>query len=120
MGAVDERKAVVESYFQCVDANDFDRLVHLFTVDTVYERPGYEPILGREALRSFYAQDRVIASGQHHIDQVVVEGDWACAWGSFSGRSRSGAELREKWCDVYRFLGAEICHRRTHFFRAAV
>lgn len=120
MAEARELRAVINAYFRHVDANDFDAVVALFESKAIYERPGYAPIDGLDQLRRFYANDRVVGSGRHQIEGVIVEADVACAWGSFSGLSRAGGELNERWCDVYEFVNAQISHRRTHFFRPAV
>jgi ketosteroid isomerase-like protein len=111
---------VVRSYFTAVDAGDLPRLLRCFHEDVTYERPGYPTIHGLERLRHFYAEDRVVGSGMHRVDGVLVDGLVAAAWGQFVGRSRSGEPLDEGWCDVYRFVGARIGYRRTHFFRPAI
>jgi ketosteroid isomerase-like protein len=111
---------VIRRYFAAIDANDIDGVLELFHDDVRYERPGYEPIAGKERLRHFFTVERVIASGRHDIEGIVVADDQVAAWGMFTGLSRAGAELSEGWCDVYGFQDGRIWRRRTYFFRPAV
>lgn len=115
-----DSRETIRDYFAAVDANDFDRVLELFDDQVVYERPGYEPIQGKERLRRFFTEDRVIATGRHDIEGLLAEGDRVTAWGAFKGKSRTGVDLSEGWCDVYELRDARICRRRTYFFRPAV
>jgi ketosteroid isomerase-like protein len=111
---------VIRRYFAAIDANDIDAVLDVFHDEVRYERPGYEPIDGKERLRRFFTVERVIASGRHDIEGILVDNDQVSAWGMFTGLSRTGAELSEGWCDVYRFQSDRIWRRRTYFFRPAV
>jgi ketosteroid isomerase-like protein len=120
MSTTINRGDTIRSYFDAIDANDIERVLSLYADDVVYERPGYDAIDGKQQLRHFFVDERVIASGRHRIDGVIVDGDRVSAWGSFAGLSRTGAELNERWCDVYEFRDALIARRCTYFFRPAV
>lgn len=120
MTTVNDPRETIRTYFAAIDANDFDRVLAQFQPDAVYERPGYPALEGTQRLRQFFTQERIIASGNHDVEGIVVEGDQVTAWGSFSGTSRTGAALSEGWCDVYRFREGLIARRRTYFFRPAV
>lgn len=120
MAETKDVRTVVGAYFAAVDANDFDALLELFDDDIVYERPGYEPMRGKDRLRQFFTTERVIASGKHQIEDILAVGDKATAWGSFQGTSHDGNTLSEKFCDVYEFRNQRIYRRSTYFFRAAV
>ncbi|MEV1290457.1 nuclear transport factor 2 family protein [Micromonospora sp. NPDC049679] len=120
MADTEALRAVVRDYFAAIDANDIEKVLRLFHEGAVYERPGYEAIRGKDELRRFYTEKRVIATGSHDVAGILVEGTQATAWGSFAGRSHARKPLEERWCDVYGFLGVQIAYRRTHFFRPAV
>ena len=113
-------REVIRTYFDAVDANDFDLVLEQFNSAVVYERPGYPPIRGKARLHQFFTEERVIALGRHDLEGIVVEGDQVVAWGAFAGTSRTGAALSERWCDVYKFREGRIDRRRTYFFRPAV
>jgi ketosteroid isomerase-like protein len=120
MTSTQDLRDTVRRYFAAVDANDFDRVLELFDDNVIYERPGYDPIEGKERLKRFFTSERVIANGAHDIQGVLAEGDRVSAWGEFEGTSRTGTQLREGWCDIYEFRDARIFRRRTYFFRPAV
>lgn len=116
----DDSRELIRAYFRAVDANDIDSVVESFHDDIVYERPGYEAISGKDRLRQFFTEERIIAEGRHAVEDVLVDGDRVAAWGSFAGKSRTGADLRESFCDVYEMRDDKIYRRRTFFFRPAV
>jgi ketosteroid isomerase-like protein len=113
-------RQTIRAYFDAVDANDFVRVLEQFDPDAVYERPGYPPLEGRDRLRTFFIEERIIATGRHDIEGIVVDGEQVTAWGSFTGTSRTGGALNEGWCDVYQFHDGRIARRRTYFYRPAV
>ena len=59
--------------FNAIDSSDWETLKTLFHEDIVYERPGYPPFAGRDRVLQFYKSERIIASGKHHLDQIVVK-----------------------------------------------
>jgi ketosteroid isomerase-like protein len=111
---------VILEYFSAVDAGDVAAALMAFNNDVTYERPGYAPIVGLDALATFYRSTRVIREGRHFIEGLLTDGVRASAWGSFEGIDRKGEPLSERWADIYRFRRGRISDRRTHFFRAAI
>jgi ketosteroid isomerase-like protein len=112
----EHRRAVVLSYYRNVDAEDFDAVLSIFHPDAVYHRPGYEPLSGIARLTSFYKDQRVIASGQHSVDGIVVDGEFGSAWGTFTGLSRNGDLLEMTFCEVWGFARDLVTYRRSYFF----
>lgn len=110
----------IRAYYDAVDAGDVDALLDLFTDDTTYLRPGYEPIVGRAAMEHFYRDVRVIDSGRHSLDAVLVDGDLAACHGTFSGTLKDGSAAREGFADFFELRDGRIAVRRTYFDRAAV
>lgn len=110
----------ITDLFQAVDSNDWNAMTQIFHANITYERPGYEPFVGRERVLQFYSQERVIASGKHHLEQVVFDQDWAACWGRFIGLGKDGSAIDELFADVYCFEDGQIRTRRSYFFRPAV
>ncbi|HZO76360.1 MAG TPA: nuclear transport factor 2 family protein [Ktedonobacteraceae bacterium] len=110
----------IQDLFRAVDARDWEAMQPFFCEDVVYERPGYDPIVGIEDLLHFYKHVRIIASGTHQLEQIVVEGDHGSCWGRFVGVNKEGAALDERFADVYVFSDGKIKQRRSYFFRPAV
>src|SRR5579875_2733895 len=109
-------KDVILEYFRAVDAHDIPGLLAVFHPDIVYERPGYEPFVGIERLRRFYSQERVLATGGHSIERIIIDGDHAVVTGRYVGTTRDGDPVDELWADVYTFQEGKIRTRRTYFF----
>ncbi|MFC7215429.1 nuclear transport factor 2 family protein [Saliphagus sp. GCM10025334] len=66
-------EALVRRYYDRVDADDVEGLLELFSETITYERPGQDPIEGREELRTFYERDRPLEDGEHRLDAVIVD-----------------------------------------------
>jgi ketosteroid isomerase-like protein len=106
--------------FETVDARRWSALGEVFHPDVVYERPGYEPLRGFEAVKDFYVNRRVIARGRHIIEGMAIENECGACWGRFEGAKHDDTPIDERWADVYTFADGRIRTRRSHFFRPAV
>ena len=109
---------MIEAMYVAIDTHDLDALGRLFRADAVYERPGARPLVGRDAIISFYARDRKIASGKHVVEHIAITEPIAAAWGSFSGRRVEGWTLELCFSDGFMFDGNEIRTRRSHVYFA--
>jgi ketosteroid isomerase-like protein len=108
---------VVQKYYVEVDKGDVDGVVGLFEVDAEYSRPGYAHLRGREAIRSFYSDDRIIESGMHIIESIVSDFGTVAVEGSFTGTVRGGADAEVKFADFFRpGPNGLIKKRRTYFY----
>jgi hypothetical protein len=103
------------SYYRLVDAADYPAMLELFHPQIVYERFGHPTIVGAEALRAFYLNDRQIDGGTHTIDVIVADGEWAVAKGSFAGTLKNGSEVEVGFADFHRFSSGLIRWRYTFF-----
>lgn len=106
--------------FRKIDSRDWDALPTSFCDEVVYERPGYEPLVGVERVMKFYREERVIASGEHRLERVVIDGASGACWGRFVGRHRDGSAIDERFADVYILENGRIRVRRSYFFRPAI
>jgi uncharacterized protein len=108
---------VVQKYYAEVDKGDFEGVVALFEVDAEYSRPGYAQLSGREAIRSFYMDDRIIESGMHNIESIVSDFGTVAVEGSFKGTVRGGTDAEVKFADFF-WPGPNglIKKRRTYFY----
>ena len=111
---------LIRGMFAAIDAGEFDRLREYFAADVVYERPGYAPVRGIEALENFYRHERIIARGAHDLQGIIAEPRAAACWGRFQGLSRRGEPLDERFADVYELRDGRVARRTTHFFRPAI
>lgn len=111
----------VTTYYRLVDENDVDGLVDLFAPGAVYRRPGYEPLEGHAALRAFYEGDRVIESGVHTLEEMVVGAEAVAVHGRFEGRLKDGSEASLRFADFYTFASdGRFATRDTFFFAPLV
>jgi branched-chain amino acid aminotransferase len=110
----------VVDLFRKIDARDWEALEDSLHEDVVYERPGYEPLVGRERVLRFYREERVIASGEHQLERVLTDGESGACWGRFVGLHKNGSAIDERFADVYLLQDGRIRTRRSFFFRPAV
>jgi len=105
-------ESVVRSYYEYVDAGRYDDLVACFAPGIHYERPGQEPIEGREALRSFYRDERPLTDGSHELHDVVVDGPTVAVRGTFAGE-QDGQRVEFGFADIHELEDGEIVRRYT-------
>lgn len=105
----------VRRYFRAVDAGDTATLLELFTEDAEYERQGTPTLRGKDALRKFYTEDRVIASGRHTLEDVCLGTDWVAVRGTLRGTLRSGEDVEIEFTDWYHLRDGRIDRRQTLF-----
>ena len=109
----ESRVEVIESYYDYVDAEEYDALFELFADDIVYHRPGQEPIEGIDEFRRFYREVRDIEDGEHAIHDVHVDGDTVVVQGQFTGVVE-GSETALGFADVHQFDDGTITKRWSY------
>lgn len=108
--------ARTRAYYELVDAGDVDGVVDWFAEDGVYHRPGYPPMRGRGALSAFYGGERVIRSGVHTVDAVLVDGLQAAVRGHFDGVLKDGTAVSVGFADLITYDRAGRAVERHSFF----
>lgn len=111
---------LVHDLFNAIDTRDFDRLHEVCHPAIVYERPGYEAFSGMERLLRFYREERVIASGKHHLTAVLVDDAFGACWGRFVGKHRDGSDIDVEFADTYEIEDGKIRRRKSFFYVPAV
>jgi ketosteroid isomerase-like protein len=111
----DDKSELVKNIFECIDGQNWLRLCQYLHPDIIYERPGYEPLVGLPAVIDFYRRHRIVASGRHAVERVLYDNDYVTCWGSFSGSAKNGQKLNARFADVYRLREGRISFRRTFF-----
>ena len=95
-------------YYSLVDSGDVTGILDWFTHDAEYRRPGYAPMRGTEELETFYSGARVIESGRHTVDALIVEaehsdpehsGGSVAVRGRFTGRLKDGTDVEVGFAD---------------------
>lgn len=111
---------LVNRYYTTVDAGDADATTALFASDASYDRPGYPTMIGTQ-ITDFYHGERVIETGAHSVQEVIVDNDRAASRGVFNGRLKDGTETSVGFADFFLF-DAEglIAERTTYFYQPAV
>lgn len=111
---------LIQNLFTAVDTSDWDAMLRIFHPDIVYERPGYSTFRGIDSVMHFYQHDRVLASGEHHLEHIVCMDNEGACWGRFIGFKKDGSRVDEGFADVHTFQDGQIKTRRSYFFRPAV
>jgi ketosteroid isomerase-like protein len=113
-------EALVRHYYDLVDADDVDGLLRLFADAVVYERQGTATISGKDALRRFYGEERIIASGTHTLDEVLVGKAWVAVRGRFRGVLKDGDRVGLEFTDWFEVTDGVIERRQSLFPGRAV
>lgn len=117
----DQLRAEVQGYYDTLDRNDMEAVLEYFSGDVLYLRPGYDRMVGIEALKRYYAEDRKIAGGRHVISNMIVEGQTVAAHGMWEGNLRDGTESSMGFAAFFEFDGnGRIREQTTYFFTPAV
>jgi ketosteroid isomerase-like protein len=111
---------LVHDLFCIIDARDFERLREICHPQITYQRPGYSAFSGIDRLLRFYREERVIASGSHRLDAVVVNDTHAACWGRFVGTHRDGSPIDVEFADTYLLEDGVIRRRKSFFYLPAV
>lgn len=106
-------------YYERVDADDLDGVLDWFAEDAVYHRPGYPPMRGRAALADFYGGERVIESGTHTLDEVLVDGQRVAVHGRFEGTLKDGSRVDVGFADFITYDPDGRAAERRSFFAVA-
>jgi ketosteroid isomerase-like protein len=115
-----DRESFVNRLFGCIDNRDWQALSDFLHDEAIYERPGYEPFVGKPAIMDFYLTKRIISCGKHVVEKVLSDGANIACWGSFSGLGKDGSNLGARFADVYHIRDGRIDLRRTFFDSPAV
>ena len=111
---------LVHDLFCLIDARELARLREICHPQITCERPGYAAFSGIERLLRFYRDERVIASGSHHLDAVLVNDTHAACWGRFTGSHRDGSAIDVEFADTYVLEEGVIRRRKSFFYLPAV
>lgn len=112
--------ALIVDLFRAIDSGEWSSLDSFFDRNVVYERPGYAPIVGVDRLLHFYRQERIVQSGRHELDGVVMENGRGACWGRFVGVAKDGSQLNEAFADTYVLADGRIIGRKSFFFKPAM
>jgi ketosteroid isomerase-like protein len=115
-----KKNDIIFKLFNAIDSSDWKSLEAIFHQEILYERPGYESFGGSDRVMYFYRNERILCSGKHHLERVVLDGNYGACWGRFIGFKKDGSEVDERFVDVYSFEDGKIRTRRSYFFRPAV
>lgn len=108
-------------YYTTVDAGDVAGVVEWFAAGATYYRPGYEPLVGRHAIADFYADERVIESGHHTLDRILVSGSSVAVRGHFDGVLKNGTDVGLGFADFIRYdEDGHAVERHSYFETPAV
>ncbi|WP_243709764.1 nuclear transport factor 2 family protein [Micromonospora sp. 15K316] len=111
----------IEQVLRCyslVDSGDVPALVDLFTDDVTYHRPGYQPIVGRDAFERFYRAVRMIREGEHIVDTLLADDAKVAVHGRFHGVLHDGKDVDLRFADFFVVEDDGRISRRDTFFFA--
>lgn len=111
-----EIDSLVRRCYELVDENRLEDLLSLFSEDTIYRRPGYEPLQGKGVLRHFYSVEREIYEGQHHIHQIMIDGRSVAVEGHFVGLLKSGIGVTVRFAEFFQLSQEKLIARHETYF----
>ena len=109
----------ITSMFKHIDGKNLAGLQALLAEDVTYERPGHGVFVGRERVLKFYREERAVSSGEHHLEEVIVNGRTGACCGRFSGTLNNGAAVDIRFAEFYEFRKNVITRRTSYFFQGS-
>ncbi len=103
-------------FYELIDTDDIAGLIGRFAPQAAYHRPGYDPLVGRERLRRFYAEERVIKEGRHTLERVVESDGLTAVHGSFRGTLHDGRPAAHRFAEFFESTPEGLIARRDTFF----
>ena len=92
----------LRSYYEYVDAEDYEALFDLFAEDIVYERPGQSRLDGMSEFREFYLEERPIGESNHEVLDMYRDGETVVVRGRFEG-TLDGDAVSFGFADFHQF-----------------
>lgn len=105
----------LETMFNAVDRRDWDTVAKYFHPELVYDRPGFDQLVGGAAVDNFYRNIRTI-HGVHQFEGFAIDGETGACWGRFVGTRKDGSSLDVEFADCYRFKAGQLWRRKSFFY----
>lgn len=113
--AADLLRTAIKMLLRAVDEQDWGVLEALLHPQTEYEVSGFLPFRGRDSVMNYYRTVRPIRKGEHLVERIVVDGDYAVTWGRFNGVTNDGAEISILFADALTFENRKVRKRRVYY-----
>ncbi|MBM4188569.1 MAG: nuclear transport factor 2 family protein [Gemmatimonadetes bacterium] len=104
----------IRTMFQAIDGRDWDALANQLHPEVRYDRPGFEPLMGRDAVIHFYREVRQI-HGRHHLDHLIANDREGAHFGHFVGAKPDGTPFTADYADYYGFKDGLLWRRKSYF-----
>jgi len=106
--SVDAPAKLMDRYAEALRTNNLDAIIGLYDADGVFIRPGFPPVVGRDALRAAYKHvfDALVVRVAFEIKEVEVAGDMAWLRSTSAGtvkELKSGVETRDAYNQIVTF-----------------
>ena len=101
--------AAIQTYFDSINAENFQRLATVWTNDVELQAVGARPLRGRDEVMEFYS--RIFEPWAKHYDdprRALVGGDLVVVDIAFRGTSHSGQEIEFPALDVFELEDGKI------------
>lgn len=110
---------LVTELLDIIDQSRWQDLSTVLAEDCVIERPGSALLVGLERIEQFYRHERPIADGHHQVDQVVGDSAAVACWGTFTGTTKDGRQIEERFAEAFVLQAGRITRRTTYLHRPA-
>ena len=109
-------KEIIKSWFSGIDAKNFDDVRSLMHADHRFTNPMTPEPVGAEQHLGMMQMMTGAFTGQHHIHQMVQEGDMVAAYGEwkgthtgeFNGVAPTGRPVRFSWMDMFSLRDGKV------------
>lgn len=104
-----DNKQLINEFLDAFDKNDTEKILSCMTEDVQWNILGEQKIAGKEALRSFFEQNKNMIMVSSTRDHFIIDGDRASIGGEVVCKNtESGEEYDMYYCDVYELQSGKI------------
>jgi ketosteroid isomerase-like protein len=111
-----QEKDLVHILFTAMNSRDLSELEKYLAEDAVFDFPGAGTIEGRRKILIFLkVLFRMYPRLTFTVEDIIVEGDWACAVWSNKGKSKDGRHYENRGVTLLRVCNGQIVSLSDYF-----
>jgi predicted ester cyclase len=109
-------KEIVKTWFAHIDANNFEGIKELMASNHQFHNPMTPAPVGKDEHIGMMQMMTSSFKGAHSLKQVIQDGEWAAAYGTytgthsgeFNGVAPTGKEVTFSWLDMFHIINGKV------------
>lgn len=97
------RNELIDTYYEAVDGEDWDRMLSAFAADVEYLYPGEDPMRGHDEVRTFFEERRRTRATTHDVFRRVHDEEATACEGTITGEMGDDGPFEGAYVGVFEF-----------------